>query len=180
MPYRIAKLLIQPLRALFARIAPVAYARAIGVSMAGRVRIYGSSLYMFSTEPYLVSLGDNVFISVGATFVCHDGSTLPFRARYPQLEVAAPIRVGNNVFIGMKAMILPGVTIGDNCIIGASAVVTKDVPSGQIVAGNPARMVKTTEQWLAQKQATSLEIGHLYGWEKVRAYKRIFAGEVRR
>lgn len=53
-----------------------------------------------------------------------------------------PVRIGNNVWIGMGAIVLKGVTIGDDSVIGAGAVVSRDVPAGVVVAGNPARVVK--------------------------------------
>lgn len=56
-----------------------------------------------------------------------------------------PIKIGNNVWIGTKATILSGVTIGDNCIIGANAVVTKDIPSNSVAVGIPAKVVKTID-----------------------------------
>ena len=159
---------------LHAALYPVSYARRIGVEMRGRVTIYGSSYAMFSAEPYLVTLGDNVYISIGASFVCHDGSTLPFRKDIPDLELAGEIRVGDNVFIGKGVLILPGVVVGNNCIVGAHSVVTQSVPDGSIVAGNPARIVSTTEDFLRRAQKKSLRIGHLTGREKVLAYKKIF------
>jgi NDP-sugar pyrophosphorylase family protein len=64
---------------------------------------------------------------------------------YDRIErnaVPAPIRIGNNVWIGDHALVLKGVTIGDNSIVGAGAVVTRDVPANVVVAGNPARIVK--------------------------------------
>lgn len=67
-----------------------------------------------------------------------------------------------------------GVTIGENCIVAANAVVTKDVPDGSVVGGNPAKVIKSTEEYLAGAQQRSLRIGHLYGDEKAREYKRIF------
>lgn len=171
---RLLKIFTAPLNMLHAALYPVSYARKIGVELRGRVTIYGSSYAMFSSEPYLVTLGDNVYISIGASFVCHDGSTLPFRKDTPDLELAGEVRVGNNVFIGMGALILPNVIIGNNCIVGANSVVTRSVPDGSIVAGNPARLVSTTEDFLLRAQKKSLKIGHLSGKEKVLAYKRIF------
>lgn len=171
---RLAKIFTVPAKLLFAALYPVRYAKWLGVRLQDDLVIYGTSYYMFSTEPYLVTLGKNVFISVGAKFVCHDGSTLPFRKTIPDLELAGEIKVGDNVFIGMEAMILKGVTIGSDCVIGARAVVTKDVPAGSIVAGNPARIVKSSAEFLEQAKSRSLKIGHLYGREKVLAYKRIF------
>lgn len=61
-------------------------------------------------------------------------------------EVTKPIKIGNHVWIGRRAMILKGVTIGDRAIIGANAVVTHDVPEDTVVAGNPARIVKKIDQ----------------------------------
>ncbi|WP_407530741.1 acyltransferase [Vibrio parahaemolyticus] len=171
---RIKKSISFPINALHARLYPVSYAKKIGVNIKGSVFIYGSSYEMFSAEPYLVSLGDNVYISVDARLVCHDGSTLPFRKQHPDFELAGKIDVGDNVFIGTRAMILPGVTIGNNCIVGACSVVTRDVPDNTVVAGNPARMIKSTDEFLEKALSHSLKIGHLSGKDKVEAYKKIF------
>lgn len=172
--YRVRRLLQFPFAVIFSRLRPVSYARLIGVKIKGKVKIYGSSYEMFSSEPYLVTVGDNVFISVGAKFICHDGAVLPFRRNQPTLELAAPIEIGANTFIGMGAVVLKGVTIGSDCIVGAFSVVTKDVPSGHIVAGNPARIVKRTDEYLLEASQKSLGIGQLTGDAKAREYKRIF------
>lgn len=171
---RLRRLLTFPFRAIEARIWPVQYAQRIGVKINGKLTIYGSSYHMFSTEPYLVSIDDNVFISVGAKFVPHDGGVLPFRRKTPDLELAGPIRIGANTFIGTGAILLKGITIGPNSVIGANAVVTKSFPEGGIIAGNPARLIKTTEEFLKSAQKRSLKIGHLPEIEKHRAYKKIF------
>ncbi|GAA5444411.1 2,3,4,5-tetrahydropyridine-2,6-dicarboxylate N-acetyltransferase [Microbulbifer sp. NBRC 101763] len=171
---RLLKVFTAPLNMLHAALFPTSYARKIGVELKGFVTIYGSSYSMFSSEPYLVTLGDNVYISIGAKFVCHDGSTLPFRKDIPDLELAGKIHVGDDVFIGMGALILPNVTIGSQCIVGANSVVTKSVPDGSIVAGNPAKQIGTTEDFLVRAQRKSLKIGHLTGREKVAAYKDLF------
>jgi len=174
---RMIKIFTVPFKMLYAQLYPVGYAKKLGVTMKGSVTIYGSSYKMFSTEPYLVTLGDNVYISLDARFVCHDGSVLPFRKDIPDLDITKRIQVGNNVFIGMGALILPGVTIGDNCIIGAHSVVTKDVPNGTVVGGNPAKVLKQTSEYLQKAKENSLHIGHLIGKEKVKKYKEIFEVE---
>ena len=71
-------------------------------------------------------------------------------------------------------LILPGVTIGNNCVIGAYSVVTKDVPDGTIVGGNPAKIIKKTSEYLEKAEFNSLHIGHLKGKEKEKKYKEIF------
>jgi Hexapeptide repeat of succinyl-transferase len=150
---------------------PIAYARSIGVVMAGKVTIYGTSRTMFGSEPFMISLGDNVHICDGVKFFTHDGGVLPFRNRFPTLDRAAPIRVGSNVFIGGSAIVLMGVTIGDDCVIGAGSVVTKDIPSGSVVAGNPARIVRTSREYLAKSMAASTGVGDRPHPEKVRVYR---------
>lgn len=171
---RFFRFLLLPINLVMGRLFPVKYAKQIGVDIRGEVKIYGSSYYMFSTEPYLVSLGDNVYISIGVRFICHDGSTLPFRRNFPNLELADKIRVGNNVFIGTGALILQGVSIGNNCIIGANSVVTKSIPDDSVYSGNPAHFIKTTNDFLNYAKNKSLEIGNLTGIEKINAYKSIF------
>ncbi|MFB9376983.1 sugar O-acetyltransferase [Kineococcus gynurae] len=63
--------------------------------------------------------------------------------RRAKLEAAKPIVIGDNVWIGGGAIVLPGITIGDHAVIGAGAVVTRDVPARSVAVGNPARVVRT-------------------------------------
>lgn len=88
-----------------------------------------------------VTFGDNVFIgpNVSIYTACHP---IEPQARNTGAEWAETVTVGSNVWIGGSVTILPGVTIGDNCVIGAGSVVTKDVEPYTLVAGNPARPIK--------------------------------------
>lgn len=61
---------------------------------------------------------------------------------YDQMDLLRPVTIERCVWIGMRAMIMPGVTLGEGCIVGAGAVVTKSFPPGAIIAGNPARVIK--------------------------------------
>lgn len=171
---RLVRALKYPFNILLAKIKPVSYAKRIGVRISGKVTIYGSSYEMFGAEPYLISIDDNAFISIGVKFVSHDGSVLPFRREFPDLDLAAPIHVGSNTFIGMNAVILKGVEIGANCVVGACSVVTKSVPEGSIVAGNPARVITTTAEFLDRAKAKSLKIGNLPEMKKHEVYKKHF------
>lgn len=172
--FRLKRTVMWPINVVYARLRPVAYAKKIGVNIKEQAQIYGSSYEMFSSEPFLVTLHDNVFISIRVQFICHDGGVLPFRRGFPSLDIAAPIVVKSNCFIGAGALIMRDETIGENCIIAANAVVTKDVPDGSVVGGNPARVIKATQDYLDNARRKSLEIGHLYGDEKLVEYKRIF------
>ena len=70
---------------------------------------------------------------------------LDVATRISGIEYGAPIMIGDNVWIGGGAIVLPGVTIGNNAISGAGSVVTRDIPADTVAAGNPARVLKTLE-----------------------------------
>ncbi|WP_179394567.1 sugar O-acetyltransferase [Lacticaseibacillus absianus] len=91
-----------------------------------------------------ITIGNNVFIAPNVALITE---THPQNAaeRNANLEYAHPITIGNNVWICTNALILPGVTIGDNAIIGAGSVVTHDVPANTLVAGNPAKVLRQAE-----------------------------------
>lgn len=88
-----------------------------------------------------VRIGDNCFIgpNVSIFTACHP---LDAASRDTGVEWAEPVTIGDSVWIGGNATILPGVTIGNNVVIGAGSVVTRNIPSGVVVGGNPARIIK--------------------------------------
>jgi acetyltransferase-like isoleucine patch superfamily enzyme len=138
----------------------------------GGVHLYGH--IEWNTEPWLITLGDNVHITDGAKFITHDGGTLLYRKQIPDLEITKPIVVGNNVYIGNDVIILPGVTIGNNVVIGAGAVVTKDISDNSVAVGVPARVIKTADEYFAKIKAESLHLGHLKGQEKDKALMKYY------
>lgn len=95
-------------------------------------------------DPAKVKFGDNVFIGPFCGFYTA-GHPVDVESRNAGFEYAKPIIVGNNVWIGGHVSVMPGVTIGDNVIIGAGSVVTKDIPSNVIAAGTPCKVIKHTE-----------------------------------
>ena len=88
-----------------------------------------------------VRFGNHVFIAPNCTFTTAEHA-LDADQRNKGLEVALPITVGDNVWIGAGCIILGGVTIGDNTVIGAGSVVTRDIPSGVIAVGVPCRVMR--------------------------------------
>lgn len=92
-----------------------------------------------------VCFGDNVFIAPNCGFYTA-GHPLDVERRNKGLEYARPITIGNNVWIGGHVCVLPGVTIGDNTVIGAGSVVTKDIPADVLACGNPCRVVRTLSE----------------------------------
>lgn len=156
---------------------PEAFARSLGVRLNGKVTFYGMNRGMFGSEPWLISLGDNVFITSGVQFVTHDGGTLILRKEIPDLEWTAPISVGNDVYLGLRALILPGVTIGNRCIIAAGSVVTRNVPDNTVVAGVPARRISSVDEYMEKMKKKSLGLGHLGPSEKAVQLKKHFGIE---
>lgn len=88
-----------------------------------------------------VEFGDNVLIGPNCSFYAPE-HPVDFKTRNSSLEFAKPIKIGNNVWIGGSVVVLGGVTIGDNCVIGAGSVVVKDIPANSIAVGNPCKVIK--------------------------------------
>ena len=87
-----------------------------------------------------ITIGDDTFIAPHVQLITENHGLSPEKRRY---ITSLPIVIGQNVWIGAGAIVLPGVTIGDNAVIGAGSVVTKNVAANTVVAGNPAKLIKT-------------------------------------
>lgn len=96
----------------------------------------------------LITIGDGAYITSGVTILCHDASCVQRLGFFR----AAPVIIGRNAFIGVNAVVMPGVRIGDNAIVGAGSVVTCDIPDGVVAAGVPAREIMKVED-LVEKRA---------------------------
>lgn len=155
------------------------YFRKQGAIIGAESRILVRSL---GQEPYLIKIGKHCTIAGNVTFLCHDGATWLFTEEHPSLQKFGTIEIKDNCFIGINAMLMGNITIGPNAIVGAGAVVTKDVPEGAIVAGNPARVVSTVDKfkekalklWELQRPAgyfTSLEQGRRYSPAEIQHMK---------
>lgn len=155
-------------RRVYHRINRIKYAEKVGVNFVkGGLNLYGN--VEWGTEPWIITLGNNVHITDGVKFITHDGGTLLFRNKVPDLEITKPIVIGNDVYIGNNVLLMPGVTIGNNVVIGAGAVVTKNIPDNSVAVGVPAKVIKSTDEYFEKLQRESLHLGNLKGRQKDKA-----------
>ena len=123
----------------------------------------------FGTEPYLISIGDNVRITKGVRFITHDGSLwVPRNLGLvdKKADFFGKIVIGNNVNIGWNAIIMPGVQIGDNCIIAAGAIVTKNIPDNSVAVGMPAKVLESVQEYADKKRNSCVLTKNMTSEEK--------------
>lgn len=102
-------------------------------------------------EPYFVEIGNDVTIAGGTVLLTHDNSVI--KCDIDATDYFGRIKIGDNCFIGMKCILLPGVELGDRTIVGAGSVVTKSFPEGNVVlGGNPAKVLCTVEEFKTKKK----------------------------
>lgn len=132
-------------RFLTGKETPIEDFRKRGMSIGDNCHIYSKRIDM--ARPYLIKMGNNVTIS-DARLLTHDASTKKILG----YSKCGRIEIGDNVFVGADAIILPNVKIGSNVIIGAGAVVAKDIPDNSVVVGNPARIISTYEEYVRKSK----------------------------
>ena len=121
----------------------------------GKGTIIGCGMDMFP-EPFMIELGENVYLAANVQFLTHDGS-LSWLSRKMGLtdkrtEKIGKIIIGDNCFIGARAMLMHDVTIGKNCIVAAGSIVTKNVPDNSVVGGCPAKVICTIDEYLERNK----------------------------
>lgn len=134
-----------------------------GVTFIGMPNYISSKAYLDGSGLNLITIGKDVVISRNATLLTHDYS--PETALHSigkgtadrHLHINKEIKVGNNSFIGANATLLPGTTIGNNCIVGACCVVKGRIPSDSVVIGNPAKIINQTSK-LAERYVNDKNI----------------------
>jgi len=135
-------------------------ARRAGAAIGDGCRFSG--LPEFGSEPFLISIGRNVRFSSCVVMITHDGGIQVFQTlnpeRYGKVHKFGRIDIRDNCVIGWGVIILPGVTIGPDCVIAAGSVVTRSVPPGVLAAGNPAKPVMTVQQYAEWSLAATPDI----------------------
>jgi maltose O-acetyltransferase len=135
------------------RTSRVEQLRALG-AVIGRDVSLQPGVVIDESHAWHITIGDEVTIAPGVIVLAHDASTKR-PLGYTRIGL---VHIGHRVFIGAGSVVMPGVRIGDDAIVGAGSVVTGDIEAGCVVAGNPARVVMTTHDYLAKRRA-QLEAG---------------------
>jgi maltose O-acetyltransferase len=137
----------------------------------GRNSCVLDGVFLDPSHCFLISIGNNCVLSPNVRLIAHDAST----KRILGYSKIGMIEIKDNCFIGDSALILPRVTIGPGSIVGAGAVVTKDVPPATIVAGNPARIISKVEDYkqkIIKVSSTKTIFTHDYYIDKLDDHKR--------
>ncbi len=132
----------------------IATLREMGVRIGEDCRIYALN---FGPEPWLIRIGNHVCVSNDVTFICHN-LTWPLQHKYESLTAFGTIDIRDNSQIGVNVTLLPNIVIGPNAVVGAGSVVTKDVPPNTVVAGNPARVICTLDEFEQKCLARHIDI----------------------
>lgn len=124
------------------------------------------------SRPYLIEIGRYCKITSGVRFLSHDYSYSVLRYKYSELfNSLKRITIGDNVFIGVDSIILPGTVIGNNCIVGAGAIVSGCFPENKVIVGNPARVLCSIEDFYKKRGSKMLE--EAFEYYKILKHKRI-------
>lgn len=146
----------------------IKYLRQQGAKIGKRVDIYAPNKTLIDmTRPWLIDIGDDVQITENVTILTHGYDWSVLKGVYGEvLGSSGGVKIGNNVFIGMKTTILKGVHIGNNVIIGANSLVNKDIPDNCVAAGNPAKVIMPLDQYYEKRKkeqlAEATELVQLY------------------
>ena len=132
----------------------ISYLRKKGIRIGEDVRIYVPTKTLIDEQyPWMIEIGNHVRIAQGVIILTHDYSWYVLKGMTGEvLGSSGKVNIGNNVFIGMNAIITAGVTIADNVIIGAGSVVTKDCLANGIYAGNPAKKIMDIEEFYKRRR----------------------------
>ena len=114
----------------------------------------GENLYVqgvpnFGSEPFLIEIGNHVTLAEGVSFINHGGDARVTKRieKYKDGRNFGRIKIGNNTFIGKGTILMPGISIGNNCIIGSLSVVSSSVPDNSVYAGTPVKFICTIDEY---------------------------------
>lgn len=132
----------------------VKHLRKKGIKVGDNVRFrYPEHTLIDMNRPTLVEFGNNIDINDYFTVLTHDFGAFVLRGKYKDfVNSSGKVKIGNNVVFGRNVTILKGVEIGDNTIVALGSIVTKSTPPNTVIAGAPARVVCTLEEYYAKRK----------------------------
>lgn len=138
------------------------FLRKKGISVGSGTTIMSRTCNIDLTRPSLVSIGNSCYINENFTLLTHDWVTKVFlNSGREFINSSGAVKIGNNVSFGQNVMVLKGVSIGDNCFVGAGSIVTKDIPANSIAVGTPCKVVMSLEDYyqkrLLKNEAEAIE-----------------------
>lgn len=115
---------------------------------------YPYTVHIDTMRPSLITIGDNVDMNRNFGIKAHDFGHRVFIPLYGEfLSSSGKVTIGSNIYFGTDVTVLKGVTIGDNCIIGAGSIVSKSIPSNSVAAGVPCRVICTIEEYYKKRNS---------------------------
>lgn len=132
------------------------YLRNRGAKIGERTHIDAKNCKIDMTRPSLITIGKDCYINDYFTLLTHDYVSHVFRNMgYEFINSSGRVTIGDNVGFGTNVTILKGVTIGDNCFIGAGSIVTKDIPSNSVAVGIPCKVVMSIDEYYLKRLAVA-------------------------
>lgn len=132
----------------------ISHLHNIGVECGSHTKFFEiNNIRLDTTRPWLLKIGDYCKITGGVIILTHDYSRSVLRRVYGEvIGEAKKTIIGDNCFIGMNSILLMGTVLGDNVIVGAGSVVHGNIPSNSVVAGNPARVICSLEEYYEKRK----------------------------
>lgn len=155
---------------------PIGYCRKLGAKVGDNCVLKPS---MLGTEPWLITIGNHVLLAEGVRLLTHDGAGWCMADTNPQLrmDMWGKITLGNNIYVGTNAMIMAGVSITDNVIIGAGSIVTKSITEDGVYVGAPVKRIKCFDEWKEDAMKKAVDTSEMTMKERRLFFDKLLTGK---